>query len=104
MTIGKIANQDLTIRDIPPTGASYDEIIEFALTYDGYEAFGGFEALSALANSRTHRTLDEARGCLFFEQRRYRHFGEDPDEESMAYIETLLDFIRHNVCECDGRN
>jgi hypothetical protein len=83
--------------DVPPTGSSWDEIAQFALRYEGYAEMGGFEALGDLANSKSFSTLDEARACLFFEQRRWRHFGDHPDDETMIYIEKLLEFIRRAV-------
>jgi hypothetical protein len=34
------------------------------------------------------------RTCLFFEQRRWRHFGDEPDEEAMEYIRSVVQKIR----------
>ena len=38
--------------------------------------------------------LDELRAALFFEQRRYHHFGEGPDGSDLDYIEALVGAIR----------
>jgi hypothetical protein len=93
----KIADNDLKDADIPQEDASWGEVGEFALTYDGYTACGSFEACAAIANAQLHGTLAELRTCLFFEQRRWRHFGEKPDAESMAYIQGLVTQIRNIV-------
>jgi hypothetical protein len=42
-------------------------------------------------------TFAELRTCLFFEQRRWRHIGEVPDAEAMAYIRDLVRQIRAKV-------
>jgi hypothetical protein len=38
--------------------------------------------------------MTELRTCLFYEQRRWRHFGEVPDEAAMSYIREVLEQIR----------
>ena len=38
--------------------------------------------------------LDELRAALFFEQRRYHHFGEGPDGVDLDYIQALVGAIR----------
>lgn len=50
-----------------------------------------------IANSRRHSTLTDLRTCLFFEQRRWRHHGEAPDAEGMAYIRDLMEQIHERV-------
>ncbi len=42
-------------------------------------------------------TLTELRTCLFFEQRRWRHFGRTPDEESMIFINAILRGVREKL-------
>jgi len=39
-------------------------------------------------------SLDELRTCLFFEQRRWHHFGATPDGEAQRYFAALLEAIR----------
>lgn len=93
----EIANNDLTPDDIPSPDAEWDEIQEFALTFNGYEFWGSFEKCADMANARRRGSPSEIRTCLFFEQRRWRHFGEDPDAEAMIYIRELVDQIRARV-------
>ena len=38
--------------------------------------------------------LDELRAALFFEQRRYHHFGEGPDGRNLDYVQALVGAIR----------
>lgn len=101
----EIPNDKLTIQSVPSSTARWSPTIEtFALTLDGYRVVGDDEC-GRLANkvkeefvkdSRSLRalTLTELRGCLFFEQRRYRHFGTEPEAEERHYIDALLNGIR----------
>ncbi|MGB6686543.1 MAG: DNA methyltransferase [Terracidiphilus sp.] len=92
-------------------------IWHYALTVDGYEfskEHCGREC-GDLANERLQDyketkkwkgSFQELRCCLFFEQRRWRHFGYDPEGEDLAAIFALfgaicerwnleLEFIQH---------
>jgi hypothetical protein len=98
-----IADADLKADDVPPAGAPWIEISRFALTCDGYTRCGGFERCGEIGN----RTLDEyqrsghlpadletLRISLFFEQRRWRHFGESPAGSDLEYMRALVEGIR----------
>lgn len=89
-----IPNESLTTEDIPADDAGWDEVQAFALTFDGYSELGSFEAVAELANRRQPATLTEYRACLFFEQRRWRHFAQMPDEKALEYIRDLVAGIR----------
>lgn len=93
----EISNDALTLSDIPPSDADFDTLCRFGHTFDGYEEMGSFEACAAIANARSHDNLTEARACLFFEMRRWRHFGETPDEEAISYMRQLVASIRRYV-------
>lgn len=92
----QIPNHRLRADKIPPADADWSAIQRFALTFDGYGHWGQRECAD-VANSRRQGTLTELRTCLFFEQRRWRHFGDDPDPETMTYIRSLLEQIRVRV-------
>jgi hypothetical protein len=94
-----ISNKDLSLLSIPNPDASWAEMGEFALTFDGYKVWGSFEKCAEIANSRRHESLTDLRTCLFFEQRRWRHFGENPVEETMVYIRSLVEEIRSMVAK-----
>jgi len=105
---GEIANEELSESDLPPPEAGWREIGRFALSFNGYEAWGSFQKCAEVANrwgdafratATLPDSLTELRTCLFFEQRRWRHFGYDPNEEAMRYISALVEEIRKRVCE-----
>lgn len=93
----EISNKRLTLGDIPSARAKWQTIEMFALTFDGYKRWGGSRKCAAVANARRDRTLDELRTCLFFEQRRWRHFAETPDRKAMKYIREIVEKIRVKV-------
>ena len=84
----------------PGPDADWDEIQDFALSYDGYAAFeGGPIELGPIANciARDWRGSGELpedlhllRSALYFEQRRYRHFGWAPEGVALDYIRALV--------------
>lgn len=89
-----IDNEHLRLEDVPAETADWRLIVKFAHTFNGYKAHGSFEACAVIANERRHDSLSDLRTCLFFEQRRYNHFGHPPDEKAMDYIRSLLSQIR----------
>jgi hypothetical protein len=101
----EILNLELTLDHVPaPDADYYDVISEFALTFNGYDYYP--DTCEDIANRALERfgdcgavpdSLSELRACLFYEQRRWRHFGEDPDSEAPAYIHALVDAIRTKV-------
>ncbi len=90
----RISNDELKLSDLPDPNADWETIVHFAHTIKGYELHGSFEACALIANERRHNTLTDLRTCLFFEARRYRHFGEDPDLAGMQYIRTIIEQMR----------
>ena len=69
------------------------------MTTNGYERMGSFQSCAALANEaiETWRatdalpgTLGDLRCCLFFEQRRWHHFGFGFDDETLRYTRALI--------------
>lgn len=86
--------------EIPKPGATWREIEAFALTFDGYKVIG--PRLGELAQRhREARTvpedLNELRGCLFLEQRSWRHVQSVPDEKGMRHIWALIEAIRRKT-------
>lgn len=111
--VGEIANADLTESDLPSPHAEWHEIGRFALSFNGYERWGSFKKCAEIgyggaeafrAEGVLPSSLTELRTCLFFEQRRWRHYGFDPDEQAMEYIRALVERIREEVgaTETDG--
>ena len=102
----EIANADLSECDVPSPNSGWHEIGRFALSFNGYEWWGSFEKCAEIgerglkafrATGALPDSLTELRTCLFFEQRRWRHFGFDPDEEARPYISALLEGTRAKV-------
>jgi len=89
----QIPNRDLIIEKIPSSISTWAAIQRFGLTFNGYDAFNTEErpeGCGDLANSRQANSLSELRASLFFEQRRWRHFGEWPEDLDLIYIQSLL--------------
>ena len=75
-------------------------IWDYALTVNGYDYSVqqfGIEC-GELANERAHvfsqtgvwqGSFEELRCCLFFEQRRWRHFGIDPEGNQLLEVQKL---------------
>jgi hypothetical protein len=92
-----ISNHSLKESDIPLPDAAIESIAAFALTFNGYEHSGSLQDCANIANARRHDTLTNLRTCLFFEQRRWRHFNEPPDAAAQAYWRNLVLMIREKV-------
>ena len=101
------SDAQLTPADIPGPNAGWAEIGWFALRMNGYQELGNDE-VADLANNAVqyHRehgqidpglTLTQLRGCLFFEQRRFRHYSHDPTDKDVPYIRTLVEAIRAQI-------
>jgi hypothetical protein len=99
-----LPSEALTLADVPSPDAPLRQIFRFALTWDGYERAGSSDACARVANARRNGTLDDLRTCLFFEQRRFRHFGTAPEGEDLAYVRGLVRQIRDRLAERGGRS
>jgi hypothetical protein len=100
----------LVAEEMPSPDAGWGEIAIFALTFDGY-AVTPPPDLGDLANGardewfrskRLPGSLVDLRCCLFFEQRRYHHFGTPPEPEDERYLRALLDAIREHAVAGTG--
>jgi len=105
---GHIADDRLRVEHLPRSDATWSEVVLFATTCDAYEQLGGFKAVANIANRQAPNlencTLRELRAALFFEFRRYNHFGYDPDGDAMTYIHALIEEIRRKIQQVDFRN
>jgi hypothetical protein len=95
-----IANAALTAAQVPTKGEPWERCHEFALSYDGYAYWDDVAELAQRSLARWVRdgslpvSLDELRACLFYEQRRWHHFGDVPSGRSLDYGWALTDAIR----------
>lgn len=89
---------------LPPDNADIHDIFRFATsTYAGYDLHGGVEGLAGLANpivdgwredGALPGEVDNIRAALFFEARRWHHYGYEPDDEAERYVRALLGQLR----------
>lgn len=93
----EIANDALQLADIPAKSAPFEAVEQFGYTFNGYRQLGSFGACADIANESLHNTLMELRACLFFEQRRWHHYGDTPDAEAEEYQRDLVEKIRAKV-------
>lgn len=101
----EIHNTDLRLDQIPPIDSDYSTIAGFALTFDGYNRIKDIAMFANKISTKFHEdhaivaklTLTELRACLFYEQRRHRHFGEDPEGGDRDYINKLVVEITKRV-------
>ena len=92
-----IPNNKLTPDLIPTRSSTLAEVWRFALTFNGYDEWGSFEKCADVGPAHPESTLTELRTVLFFEQRCWNHFGTDPDELRMGYVNRVLQQIRGKV-------
>lgn len=97
-----ISTAKLEVKHLPPDDASVDVLIQFAHTFDGYARWGSSAKCAEIANAPDHSTIDALRTCLFFEARRWRHFGETPDDDALEYWQSLVASIRERILRLDS--
>jgi hypothetical protein len=95
-----VPNAQLQLGAIPERGDPWDAVSSLSLSYDGYAYWDDVIELATRSIRSWTRdravpgTIDEVRACLFYEQRRWHHFGEDPSGRGALYIGALLDTLR----------
>lgn len=81
--------------------AQWAKIVPFASTFNAYEQLGGFKPAAFAGNEKAQDlsgcSLTDLRAALFFEYRRYNHFGYDPDPQAMVHIHALVEEIRRRI-------
>lgn len=60
-----------------PDSDDHEGIFEYAMSFNGYEFYGSFEAAAEVAGRAPRTTLEEVRAELFFKARAARHLGTD---------------------------
>lgn len=102
--MSEIPNEELRRDHLPARSDDQLAWIEFALTFDGYEAKGGFNKCAAFAektragwesSGALPSNLSGLRAALFFEQRGWRWSAEEPfTEDEWRYWQAMVDAIR----------
>jgi hypothetical protein len=88
-----IPDSALTIEHLPePT----DEraVFKFAMSFDGYESFGSFEAAAENAGARKRESLTDLRNELFMRARASKHVG---DNSFLACYRELLPLLKQAI-------
>jgi hypothetical protein len=102
MYTAQIQSGALREQDLPNSWGEWSDYASFALTFAPRDQ----EVCRELASDsfarwrRTGdvpRTLEELRACLWFEQRRWRFLGREPDREGMRYASELVRAMRHQI-------
>lgn len=85
-----ILSSELRASDIPPAYKSWSEIIKFAATFSPKAELKEKEMPKGIAEITSDATVKEIRGALFWEYRRYNHFGcEVPEAVKQQCIEAI---------------
>lgn len=97
-----IPNDALRLDHLPSPDAGGTEVWRLADTFNGFKHWGSFERCAEIADQHAYdqqRALDltELRTCLFFECRRWHHYGEQTDMHDSPYIRGLVEKIREMV-------
>ena len=96
-----IPNEKLRPEMVPDGCAPWHSIVLFALTFNVYQKADTCNACTEVRDTRDCTTLSEMRAFLYYEQRRWVGAGENPDGESMAFIQTVLARIKEKVIKGD---
>lgn len=102
MYAAQINSGELRVTDLPNTFGEWSDYARFAMTFAprdqevcrelGSDAFGRWRRTGELP-----RRLEELRACLWFEQRRWRFLGREPDAEGMRYVCALIRAMRTHL-------
>lgn len=102
----QIENTEITTAQIPAENADWHTLSLFAYSFDGYTQGYSNAECGSIGNSLRElyqaggvlsASLTELRIALFFEARRYHHFGWDPNAADMQYLHAVVNEIRKHV-------
>jgi hypothetical protein len=88
---------------LPTAGSDWSEYAGLAVTFDPVAAFGSPEYAVETARSMSAHwrrtgelrgTIDDLRAALWFERRRWRYLGRDPDAETMRFCAAIVRALR----------
>ena len=102
MYAAQIQTGELREIDLPTSYGEWTDYARFALSFDPKDREVCRE-LASDAFARWQRTgdvprrLEELRACLWFEQRRWRFLGREPDSEGMRYTGALIRAMRSHL-------
>lgn len=89
-----IPTASLTLDDVPFPEAKWRTLADFATTFDPCEIDDYGAKTADLDNALSTSSLVELRSHLYVEQRRWNHFGEEPDGDTMRKLREIISLIR----------
>jgi hypothetical protein len=98
----QIQTGELRETDLPTAYGEWSDYAKFAVTFAPHNRDLCSE-MGADAFARWRRTgevprrLEDLRACLWFEQRRWRFVGREPDTEGMRYVGALIRAMRTHL-------
>ncbi|HXY85276.1 MAG TPA: hypothetical protein VEH52_07305 [Gaiellaceae bacterium] len=101
-----IPTPHLRVEDLPAPGSEWSEYASFASTFDPEQRYRSVDVASEVANwafsrwqknGRLPESVDEIRACLYFEQRRWRFIGHEPNPEGMRWVQALVAEMRRHI-------
>ena len=90
----RIPTKSLALSDVPDESAPWPAIGSFAITFDPGEDDPYRLKEQDLATLSAGNSLVRLRSHLFLEQRRWNHFGREPDAAAMSAIRRIVSLIR----------
>jgi hypothetical protein len=96
-----IPTRSLKLSDVPDEASSWSTIGRFALTFDPAEKDPYRLEVQGLATLPADSSLVLLRAYLFLEQRRWNHFGREPDVSTMSAVRRIVTLIREKLSEQD---
>lgn len=92
-----IPTASLKLDDVPLPEAKWGKLAAFALTFEPREMGDYGQKAADLRNVSTNSSLVELRAHLYVEQRRWNHFGEEPDAEAMKGLREIVGLVRQKL-------
>jgi len=92
-----IPTGELKSSDLPPVHATWRRLSLFALSFDPKEIGSYGERAVQLINAKRTCSLAELRAHLYVEQRRWNHFGREPDKDTLIVLHQVLEWLRASL-------
>ena len=93
-----IKTKNLGLNDIPIFNATWEQISDFALTFDPELELGTYNIYDhANMNYSERSTIKELRTCLFLQQRWWNNRSNEIDEKGLSEVQNVLNLLRKKV-------
>jgi hypothetical protein len=97
----EIESSRLTLDLIPGPDAGWEEIFEFALTFDGYKHYRLIQNLAQIARENRRNTIDKLWASLFYVQKVWHGQDEIPEGEYLDKFKLLVKAIHEKVADTE---